>query len=139
MQTSLLKTQLKLEDIYSEIARNESKEIKRPSVVLCDRGILDGSAYVSEDVWSQIMDEQGIDGHVLADKRYDAVMHMVTAAEGAEEFYDFSNEARYENIEEARARDAALRHAYLGHKKYFIVDNKHGNFQDKINRSIKLI
>jgi len=30
---------------------------------------------------------------------------MVTAAEGAEEFYNFSNEARFENVEQAQARD----------------------------------
>jgi hypothetical protein len=40
---------------------------------------------------------------------------MVTAAEGAEEFYNFSNEARYESAQEARVRDHSLRKAYLGH------------------------
>jgi hypothetical protein len=53
---------------------------------------------------------------------------MVTAAEGAEEFYDYGNEARYENVEQARARDKRLRDAYLGHHRYFIVDNSHKNF-----------
>jgi hypothetical protein len=48
---------------------------------------------------------------------------MITAAEGAEKFYDFSNEARYENIEEARARDKRLREAYLGHHRYFVIGN----------------
>lgn len=43
------------------------------------------------------MDEQGFAGTSLIEKRYDAVVHMVTAAEGAEEFYNFSNEARFEN------------------------------------------
>jgi hypothetical protein len=52
---------------------------------------------VSEELWSQIMDEQHFE-QSIKDKRYDAVIHMVTAAEGAEEFYDFGNEARYENI-----------------------------------------
>jgi predicted ATPase len=51
MQTSLLKTQIHLEDIFTEIANNESKELGKPAVVLCDRGVLDGSAYVSEEVW----------------------------------------------------------------------------------------
>jgi predicted SprT family Zn-dependent metalloprotease len=57
MQTSLLKMQTALEDIYTEIAVNESKETGQPAVVFCDRGVLDGSAYVSEDLWAQIMDE----------------------------------------------------------------------------------
>jgi hypothetical protein len=39
----------------------------------------------------------------LRDRRYEAVIHMMTAAEGAEEFYTGeNNEARYESLEEAR-------------------------------------
>lgn len=57
MQTSLLKTQTALEDIFNEIAFNESKETGQPAVVFCDRGVLDGSAYVSDELWAQIMDE----------------------------------------------------------------------------------
>jgi chromosome condensin MukBEF complex kleisin-like MukF subunit len=38
----------------------------------------------------------------LRDNRYEAVIHLVTAADGAEKFYDsLSNEARYETPEEA--------------------------------------
>lgn len=52
MQTTLLKTQLGLEDTFGEIAVNESRELSTPAVVLCDRGVLDGSAYCSEELWS---------------------------------------------------------------------------------------
>ena len=48
------------------------------------------------------MDEQGWAGLNFIEKRYDAIVHMVTAAEGAEEYYNFSNEARYESPEGAR-------------------------------------
>ena len=44
------------------------------------------------------MDEQGFE-YTIRDRRYDSVIHMVTAAEGAEEFYDYGNEARYENLD----------------------------------------
>jgi len=109
MQTSLLRTQMALEDIFTEVAVNETLETNKPAVVLCDRGLFDGSAYVSPELWSQIMDEQGWAGLSFIEKRYDAIVHMVTAAEGAEEFYNFSNESRYENVEQARSRDLALR------------------------------
>jgi hypothetical protein len=33
--------------------------------------------------------------------RYDAVVHMVSAADGAPKYYDLANEARSETIEEA--------------------------------------
>jgi len=52
MQTSLLKTQISLEDIFYNIALNESAELNKPAVVLCDRGIFDGSAYVSSELWT---------------------------------------------------------------------------------------
>ena len=48
---------------------------------------------------------------------------MVTAAEGASEFYNKSNESRYETVEQAIAVDKRLRHTYLGHHKFFMVDN----------------
>ena len=66
-------------------------------------------------------------------------MHMVTAAEGAEEFYNFSNEARYEDAEAARMRDTRLREAYLGHHKHIIVDNSSQNFEGKIKKAIGLL
>lgn len=75
------------------MAKNENL----PSVVLCDRGLVDGSAYVSEELWSAVMDEVGMSNTQLRDKRYDGIIHMVTAADGAESFYNKTNEARYEN------------------------------------------
>ncbi len=38
----------------------------------------------------------------LRDKRYEAVIHLVTAAKGApESFHNENNQARYESLEEA--------------------------------------
>lgn len=39
-----MKTQIHLEDVFEELAKNEGKT----SVLLCDRGLMDGSAYVSD-------------------------------------------------------------------------------------------
>jgi hypothetical protein len=37
---------------------------------------------------------------MLRDARYEGVIHLVTAADGAEEFYETdTNEARYESLE----------------------------------------
>jgi len=65
---------------------------------LIDRGLLDGSAYCDAENWQALMDEMGQDPIKIRDNRYDGVLHMVTAADGAESFYaDLSNEARYES------------------------------------------
>jgi hypothetical protein len=88
----------------------------KPVVLLIDRGLLDGSAYVSKEGWQALIDDMGYNNVMLRDNRYDAVMHMVTAADGAKNFYDsLTNPARYESVEEAVAKDKRLREAYMGH------------------------
>ena len=72
-----------MEDIFYDMALRECEETGQNAVIFCDRGVLDGSAYVTEEVWTQIMDEQGFESNIK-DRRYDAVVHMVTAAHGAE-------------------------------------------------------
>ncbi len=78
-QTQLIRLQIGLEDNFIEMAKIAGV----PSVILCDRGLMDGSAYVSEEMWLAIMDEVGLSQTQLRDKRYDGVIHMVTAADGA--------------------------------------------------------
>src|SRR5262245_52118086 len=80
------------------LARGSSK----PAVLICDRGAMDGAAYIPPAVWDELLREMGLGVVELRDQRYDAVIHLVTAAEGAEEFYGTqSNAVRYENVEEA--------------------------------------
>ena len=47
---------MNLEDNFTNLAKNENK----PSVILCDRGLMDGSAYVSDELWQTVMDEIGM-------------------------------------------------------------------------------
>jgi len=69
-------------------------------------------------------DELGVTNSQLRDQRYDAVLHLVTAADGAEKYYDNeTNSARYESIEEARVKDNKLREAYMTHPKWYLIDN----------------
>lgn len=58
----------------------------------------------------------------LRDRRYEAVIHLVTAAQGAEEFYTNSNnEARYEGMEDAKNLDQKLVNAWVGHPHFSII------------------
>jgi len=69
----------------------------------------------------------------MRDERYDGVLHMVTAADGAEDFYaSLSNEARYESKEEAIDKDMKLRQAYMGHPQWTIINNGYQDFNAKI-------
>ena len=50
---------------------------------------------------------------------------MVTAANGAAEFYtDANNEARYETAEMAVISDKKLINAWVGHPNFSIIDNQ---------------
>jgi predicted ATPase len=78
-QTNVMKMQMSLEDIFIEIAL----ESDHPTIILCDRGVMDGSAYTSENIWQALLDETGWSTIQLRDRRYEAVIHMVTSADGA--------------------------------------------------------
>ncbi len=114
MQQNLLRTQMHLEDVMLGFARNTGKA----SVILCDRGSMDGRAYVSDGVWSAVLENLQTDNVTLRDTRYDAVLHMVTAAIGAEAQYTLdNNNTRSESLEEAAALDAKTVACWVGHPK----------------------
>ena len=81
-----------------------------------------------------ILDENGWSTEGLRDKHYDAVIHMVTAADGAEKFYTLENNAsRTETPEQARDIDKKLIKAWTGHRHLRIIYNS-TDFDGKINR-----
>lgn len=64
-----------------------------------DRGVMDPKGYMDDNTWQAVLDESGWNAVYLRDKRYDAVIHLVTAADGAEKFYTLENNvARYEDV-----------------------------------------
>lgn len=129
-QASLLRTQMALEDNFYRIASAAS----RPSVLLCDRGAMDGRAYMSPDQWEAMLGENGWDPVTLRDGRYDLVIHMVTAADGALAFYQLENNAtRSETPAMACELDTKTQEAWVGHPQLRIIDNRTG-FREKIDR-----
>ena len=132
-QKGLMKLQTALEDSFIDIGTMVQNQ---HVVVLIDRGLLDGSAYVSKTAWQALLDELGTSTIQLRENRYDAVLHMVTAADGADSFYGaINNVARYESTEEAIDKDKKLREAYMGHQRWFMIDNNCENFNEKITRA----
>lgn len=104
-QTAMMKTQMMLEDYYYELAVLSEKK----SVILYDRGVMDPRAYMDDEAFQTILDETNWNLVYLRDKRYDAVVHLVTAAHGAEQFYTLENNAsRYEDVPTARLVDENL-------------------------------
>jgi CYTH domain-containing protein/predicted ATPase len=135
-QASQLRLMIAMEDAFLEIARAAG----RPAVLVCDRGTLDIAAYVPPGaMWQAILDENGWSVTDLRDRRYDAVIHLVTAANGAEAFYTCANNpARTETPEQARAVDLRLQNAWVGHPRLWVIDNS-TPFADKVRRVVAAV
>ena len=85
---------------------------------------MDGMAYTNQQVWQALLDETAWSTIQLRDRRYEAVVHLVTAADGAAKFYTGdNNQARYETVEEAIVLDKKLINAWVGHPHFTIIDN----------------
>ena len=54
---------------------------------------------------------------------YDAVLHLVTCAKGAEFAYNYGNAARYESVEVAREKDDKTLRAWSRHPALHVIDN----------------
>ena len=98
-QKNVMKLQLQMERCFSELAGSTG----RPTIVIFDRGVLDSRAFIPEHLWARGVaalnreltgctadgtkrPEGSISNEYLL-KRYDGVVHLVTAADGAETHY----------------------------------------------------
>merc|ERR1712142_568306 len=89
---------------------------ERNCLVICDRGTMDASAFVSKAEWEEILASNGCDEVDIRDNRYHQIVHMVTSAKGAERFYSIVDHAtRTEGLDEARDKDTRAAEAWLGH------------------------
>lgn len=128
-EKQLLSFQLHTEDCFQKMAEKAGK----PVIIVYDRGVMDVAAYMSGDMWQALLDELGLNDVEVRDRRYDAVLHLCTAAKGAAEFYTCeNNSSRTENIEQAVALDDKIIKAWTGHPHLRVVPNS-GTFEDKLN------
>eukprot|EP00741_Cyanophora_paradoxa_P008077 tig00001254_g7816.t1 len=134
-QSNIVKVQMAIEDAFTDLARG----CGAPAVVVCDRGVMDGAAYMPPEMWDALLDENGWNVVSLRDRRYEGVIHMVTAAIGASNHYSKeTNAARMEGADEARKLDLRLREAWTGHPRLRIVDNS-TSFQEKCTRVVSAV
>ena len=109
----LLAQQCDLEDYFINLARLSPD---RDAVIVYDRGYLDDIAYMSKEAYEFFVKTTGVSVEEIRDTRYDMVVHMVTAANGAPDHYTLANnKARTEGIEEAIAIDNRIKEVWNGH------------------------
>ena len=68
-QGNLLKTMLQIENSFFDLAAASH----RNCLVICDRGAMDASAFISKDQWEHILAKNGLDEVEIRDNRYNQV------------------------------------------------------------------
>lgn len=139
-QENLLKTLLQIEDSINETAKHYVSERNQNVLIIYDRGAMDPVAYLNAGDWDVLKARNPEWNEVdLRDVRYDQIIHMVTAANGAEQFYTLENNVtRTESLEVAREIDERLSKAWIGHPVLDCIDNC-GVFEVKIARALQCV
>jgi len=134
-QENLLKTMFQIEDTYFSLANTQT----RNCLVICDRGAMDCSAYLPKQDWDKILDNNNLNEVDIRDNRYSQVIHLVTAARGAEDHYTRSNnKARSEDLAMAVKNDILVGEAWVGHPYYEQIDNS-TDFEIKMRKLTKAV
>ena len=129
-QMCQVELQLTKERLFAQAARTMPEE---KILIVCDRGVMDNKAYMSDEDFKAV--QKALHGEAVQWRdSYDAVFHLVTAANGAEKFYSSANNAaRYESVQEAIELDDRLAAAWTGHRYLRVIDNSTG-FEEKMRR-----
>ncbi|KAK0093862.1 hypothetical protein PV326_012448 [Microctonus aethiopoides] len=134
-QENLLKTMIQIENTFFQLGESNT----RNCLIICDRGAMDASAFISKEKWDLMMATNGWNNVELRDNRYNQIIHMVSAANGAEDFYSTEDHAcRSEGVELARELDYKAAAAWVGHPYFDVIDNSQ-DFESKICRMIECI
>lgn len=136
-QKAVVRMYLERDKIYDDIIKEETK----PTVILYDRGLMDSMAYIDKISFLEILEELGVTLSDIRD-RYNGVFNLVSAANGAPEFYTLeNNKARSEGVELAVELDDKLQKAWTGHSHLRILPNvvngKQIGFEEKIGNLLK--
>lgn len=115
-----------------EIISKAEKMPQNKVVILFDRGLLDNRAFVTQADFDRYSTLNGVNEELIRNS-YDAVFHLVTAANGAEEYYNFDNEARTETPQKAREIDIETIAVWTGTPHLRIIDNT-TSFDKKLER-----
>jgi len=135
IQHTVMDVQQAFEDGIYRVLKARGK----PGVMLCDRGLMDGSVYIKDEVFQRMLTQRETDIVSVRDSRYDAIFHLVTAADGAESHYTLENNAvRTESTEEAIRVDQMTQKAWVGHPHLYCIDNS-TDFEGKMTRLVDTI
>lgn len=111
----------------------------RKKILIMDRGCMDAKVYTTDDEFDMLLRRHKWNVVDLRDRRYDAVFHLSSVADGRPELYTKENNpARRESTEEALVTDARTKEAWIGHSHLRVINNS-TLFAEKIHRLLKEI
>jgi len=144
-QKMIAKMQHALEMAYRQYAVDLlALSPETPIVIVVDRGILDGNAYVTDSATFADVLRFAIPGvdplnsQQLIHEKYDMVLHLSTAAKGKEQFYR-TEVFRNETPSKARDLDDKILDIYRLHRDRRVIDNKKATFDDKLDSVLAAI
>lgn len=136
-QRVVLTSQLSKEEnaIYTIGCIGEDK----PTIMLCDRGILDNKAYFDKQSDFDFLLYQTSYSEIEFLDSYDLVIDLISTSNSSFGEYDLiSNKARHEEAEEAKKLDNRTSTAWVGHSNLFLVDCCK-TLEEKEDKVIKII
>lgn len=134
-QENLVRTMIQIEKTYFQLAKSSHQDC----LIICDRGVMDASAYLPAEEWEEMCRKHNWLVVKFLDGRYDQVVHLVSAANGAEEFYTVDeHKTRSEGIAKARELDGLCAAAWIGHSNLDLIDNS-TDFEQKMHRLIECV
>ena len=130
-EIAVLQLQLQLEASFQRIARASGERC----AIIYDRGVLDVAAYLPRELWGELARQAPQEQRPI--DYYRAIVHMVTAADGAASDAAF-DDARGGSRAEALRLDAAIHEVQRSHPNYLRVDNS-SDFDGKLRRATEAI
>ncbi len=127
-QRMLMETQMALETIFADGAEQLPAEEK--PILICDRGVMDGKAYMTEEDFSCLLAEQALtQADVMAD--YAAVFYLETAALRYPAAYSTANNrTRSETAAQAVTQDCRSRSVWEEHPAFHSIPGT-SSFEEK--------
>ena len=129
---------------------NLAAQTGRPSIIVFDRGMMDAKGYMDAEMWEKVLSHVDLRHPVTEDYvrgRYDGVIHLVTAANGASKWYkwgktmdDSGHEVfRKESPDEAIALDNQMIRVWSGHERHIVIENTSEGFSSKLERAANAV
>lgn len=131
---TILRLQIWNENMFFNLAKMSSKK----ALIIVERGLLDYKLMLEPELWEGLLNENGWKEADLSDSRYHLVMHLETAATGAEEIFNKWNEGTW-TLASAREHDSKLKDVWIKHHSFRALRNMKGlqGFEHKMEEAVK--